>query len=189
MRLKRAVFFDRDGTLNLDRGYTHKPEDWVWLPGTLKGLRRLQAAGWMLVVISNQSGIGRGYYGWEQLKKLENWLIGQLAAEGIAISGWYYCPHMPDEGCCCRKPAPGLLLEAGANLSLNLKDSWMLGDRITDIQAGSAAGCSCGLIAPSQDSPEVLAARIDWPDLPVWPDIDAAATGIIELTGVSVLSG
>ena len=179
MRLKRAVFLDRDGTLNQDAGYTHRISDWIWLPGALAGLKRLREAGWLLVVVSNQSGIGRGYYVWQDLRKLEAWLNDQLAGMGLDIAGWYYCPHLPEAGCDCRKPAPGMLLKAAAELEIDLAASWMLGDKLSDIQAGLAAGCSCGLIASCGNGADIEGARTIYPAVPVWPSLAAAAEAII----------
>ncbi len=182
MRLKRAIFLDRDGTLNQDAGYTHRISDWVWLPNAIEGLKKFQDAGWLLVVASNQSGIGRGLYNWQTLKELESWLDRQLALAGVKISGWYYCPHLPADRCACRKPEPGLLLEAAGELGIDLENSWMLGDRQGDIEAGMAAGCSCGLIANSCNDAEIAAGRTRWPSLHVWPDLAAAADAIIALS-------
>lgn len=175
MRLKRAVFLDRDGTLNQDVGYTHRISEWVWLPGTVGALKKLQKAGWLLVVASNQSGIGRGYYGWQDLQKLEGWVNTQLALAGVNIAGWYYCPHLPADGCSCRKPQPGLLLKAASELGIDLNVSWMLGDKISDIQAGLAAGCSSGMVANSCNRLAVEQVTSLYPDVPVWASLAAAA--------------
>ena len=148
--LRRAVFFDRDGTLNKDVGYVHRKEDWQWLPGVAEALKRLRAVGYVLVVVSNQSGIARGMYDREALRLLEEWVNAELSAKNAAIDAWYYCPHLPEitGHCECRKPEPGLLLQAARDLELDLANSWMIGDRVRDVQAGIAAGCQSILLHP-----------------------------------------
>ena len=148
--LRRAVFLDRDGTLNKDVGYVHRKEDWQWLPGVAEALKRLRAVGYVLVVVSNQSGIARGMYDREALRLLEEWVNEELAAKNAAIDAWYYCPHLPEitGHCECRKPEPGLLLQAARDLELDLTNSWMIGDRVRDVQAGLAAGCQSILLHP-----------------------------------------
>lgn len=163
-----AIFLDRDGTLNYDAGYTHRIGDWRWLPGALAGLAAFSKAGYPLVVVSNQSGIARGFYDSGQLKTLEAWLDDELARAGIRIAGWYYCPHGPDDKCLCRKPRPGLVLRAAAELDLDPGRSWLLGDRLSDLQAGAAAGCKVGLVRN-----------------PAWPEETAKAAALFPhvLTG------
>lgn len=173
----RAIFLDRDGTINRDTGYTHKIRDWLWLDGALTGLKIFAQSGWLLVVVSNQSGIGRGFYDMQAVEELQFWLERQLTTNGIAIADWEYCPHLPDAGCFCRKPAPGMLLKAATKLNIDLSRSWMLGDKISDIQAGIAAGCQAGLIGvPAPDTRAQMQAH--FPDAPVWPDLTAAALSI-----------
>lgn len=109
---RRAIFLDRDGTLNHDTGYVHRWEDWRWLPGAPEALARFKAAGWFLVVVSNQSGIARGLFDEEELHALHARVNAQLEPLGAAIDVWRHCPHLPEitGPCVCRKPAPGLLL-------------------------------------------------------------------------------
>ena len=148
--LRRAVFLDRDGTLNKDVGYVHRKEDWQWLPGVAEALKRLRAVGYVLVVVSNQSGIARGMYDSEALRQLEEWVNTELATKNAAIDAWYYCPHLPEVTgpCECRKPEPGLILQAARDLELDLANSWMIGDRVRDVKAGLAAGCQSILLLP-----------------------------------------
>ena len=94
--VRRAVFLDRDGVLNQDRGYVSRPEDFEWMPGTMHALRALQRAGWALVVVTNQSGIARGLYGPAEYENLTAWMHSELARHGIALDGVYHCPHLPD---------------------------------------------------------------------------------------------
>ncbi|MCR4666605.1 MAG: HAD family hydrolase [Desulfovibrio sp.] len=139
----RAVFLDRDGTLNQDRGYVHSRESFVWLPHVFPALSLLASQHFILVVVSNQSGIARGFYTMNEVKTLEDALTKELTSQGIPIHGWYYCPHHPDVTgpCSCRKPAPGLLRNAAADLNIDLGESWMVGDKLSDVRAGQNAGC------------------------------------------------
>lgn len=140
--MRPAIFLDRDGTLNVEKHYLYKRDDWEWTDGAIEALKRFQDAGFALVVITNQSGIARGYFSAQDVEMLHQWVTAQLAPHGIIIDGFYYCPHEPDiTGVCdCRKPLPGMLLRAAKELNLDLKNSWMIGDKASDIQAGMAAG-------------------------------------------------
>lgn len=132
---------DRDGTLIEDVGYPSDPSDVALLSGVAPALLALQDAGFQLVVTSNQSGIGRGLLTPEQAERVHRRVVEMLAAQGIVMDGWYYCPHRPDEGCHCRKPAPGLILRAADDLVIDLARSYMVGDKESDMEAGRRAGC------------------------------------------------
>jgi D-glycero-D-manno-heptose 1,7-bisphosphate phosphatase len=138
---RRALFLDRDGTLIVDVGYPRDPEAVELVDGAADALRALQQ-GWALVVISNQSGIGRGLISEQQATAVHERFVARFAALGVRFAGFYYCPHAPDAGCACRKPAPGLLRDAAAELGLDLARSVMIGDKASDIEAGRAAGCA-----------------------------------------------
>lgn len=181
MNARRAVFLDRDGTINADGGYMHKIEDWQFLPGVVDALAALKKAGWLLIVASNQSGIGRGYYGWEQLKELETWVNAELGRHNASIDAWHYCPHLPGAGCGCRKPAPGMLLAAARDLHIDLASSFMLGDKASDVEAGQAAGCQTGLIAARS---ELL--KLKKPPTGIWPDLAHAAQDIVKSNSMAV---
>ena len=153
---KRAVFLDRDGTLNVDVGYLSRPEDFQLLPGVVGALKRLQAAGFCLVVVTNQSGIARGYFDLTAVERIHQHLRQLLFQSGITLAGIYVCPHHP-EGiaggtystvCECRKGKPGMLLEAARDLGLDLARSFMVGDKVSDLEAGFHAGCVPCLVAP-----------------------------------------
>jgi histidinol-phosphate phosphatase family protein len=137
---RRAVFLDRDGTLNREIGYVGDPADLVMLAGIGPPLQRLAAAGFALVVISNQSAIGRGVLTPAQVAAVNRRLAAFLDAEGVALDGIFVCPHAPADGCACRKPAPGLLFDARDALDLDLAGSWMVGDSAHDVAAARAAG-------------------------------------------------
>lgn len=143
-----CVFLDRDGTLNEEKGYLYKWEDWEWLPGVVAGLAKLSKSGFRLVVISNQAGMARGYYGPAEWHRLCHHINEDLVASKLKIDGFYYCPHHPDiDGeCSCRKPGPGLFFQAAWDLGLDLRASWMIGDKASDVLAGRAAGCHSLLV-------------------------------------------
>ncbi len=137
--LNRAVSLDRDGTLIEDKGYAHRIEDVVLLPGVVEGLRRLVDAGYALIIVTNQSGIGRGYYKESHMTALHRYLVKKLEAEHIPIAAIYHCPHAPEEGCDCRKPGIELFERAARELGIVLKQSWMIGDSCSDIEAARRA--------------------------------------------------
>ncbi len=145
--LRPAAFLDRDGVLNDDRGYVHRVADFHWLPGAVQACKRLQDAGYALVVVTNQSGVARGMYTLDDVDTLHAHLRRELAAAGVAPTGIYCCPHLPTAevaayrlDCNCRKPKPGLLLQAMAEHGLDPSQSLLVGDRASDVQAGQAAG-------------------------------------------------
>ncbi|MDR3155039.1 MAG: HAD family hydrolase [Deltaproteobacteria bacterium] len=138
-----AVFLDRDGTLNLDRGYAWRWEDFEWLPGAVEALRLLQGQGLFVAVVTNQAGVARGLYRAEDVAALHRRVAADLERRGLAPPPFYHCPHHPDftGPCGCRKPAPGMLLQAAADHGLDLSRSFMVGDKLSDLGAGLAAGC------------------------------------------------
>lgn len=141
---KPALLLDRDGTLIPDMGYPRSLEGVHLLDGAAAGLKAAQRLGYSLVIVSNQSGIGRGLISPEVAAAVDNAFMYLLAPEHIDIAGVYYCPHRPEEGCICRKPRPGLLLRAAVELDLDLPQSVVIGDKLSDLQAGQAAGCQGG---------------------------------------------
>ncbi len=150
--LKKAVFLDRDGTINVEKDYLVEPEDFEFISGVPAALKKLQAAGYLLVVVTNQAGIARGYFTPQQVENLHRYMV-KLLGDEIDIAGIYYCPHHPTCGqgeylldCDCRKGKPGMLLEAAEELSINLSASYMVGDKMADVHAGAAAGCKTFLV-------------------------------------------
>ncbi len=156
--LRPAVFLDRDGTLNVERSYITKPEELQLLPGVGVALRRLRAAGFVCVVVTNQSAIDRGMMSEADLHRIHDEMNRQLDLVGAALDGIYACSACVDHP--DRKPAPGLLLRAAAELNLDLANSWMIGDTARDIQAGLNAGCrGCVLVRsgiPIEEAERVL---------------------------------
>lgn len=159
---RAAVFLDRDGTLIEDVGYPHDPDRVAILPGTVAALGRLATAGLPLVVVSNQSGVGRGVVTAAQAAAVHERFAAAFAAAGIAFAGAYYCPHAPGDGCRCRKPEPGMLRDAAAELGLSLSGSYTVGDKASDVEAGRRAGCRTVLVnaAVAADGADLIAA--DW---------------------------
>lgn len=145
-----TLFLDRDGVINVDTGYTHKPSDFTFKPPIIETLSHWQTLGYKLIIVTNQSGIGRGYYTNDDFIRLTDWMIEQLAAHDISIASVYYCPHIPTDGCHCRKPLPGMLLHALHRYSIAPNNAWMIGDKISDVEAGRAAGIAHNYLV-SQD--------------------------------------
>lgn len=181
---KRAVFLDRDGTLNVEKEYLCRVEACELIPGVGRAIRRLNEAGWLVVVVTNQSGVARGYYGEEEVAVLHRHMAAELALAGGEVAGWYYCPHHPsgvepyNRPCDCRKPLPGMLLRAAHDLDIDLSRSWMVGDKLADIEAGLAAGCKSLLVRTGygrQDEPQLPAG------VPACDDLPAAARYILAI--------
>ncbi len=136
-----AVFIDRDGTLIEDVGYPRDPDAVRLLQGAPEALRQLERLGFLLVLVSNQSGVGRGLVSPAEAEAVAARFIECLRAQGARLDAAYYCLHAPGEGCPCRKPAPGMLLRAAAELGIDLRRSFMVGDKPSDVEAGRRAGC------------------------------------------------
>ena len=184
MDKKRAVFLDRDGTLNRDVGY---PADWSQVhvyPFAFEAVRSLRAAGFAPVVVTNQEGVGRGFFGLDDVERLHREFAAAFERAGAPIEAFYYCPHVPPEGgeagCACAKPAPGLGLRAAADLRLDLAGSYMVGDKVTDLLFGRAIGAVPILVLTGYGRRALadLEARGDRPG-DVVPDLAAAVDWII----------
>lgn len=145
--MTRLVILDRDGVINQDSdAYIKSLDEWQPYPSAIQAIARLTQAGWAVAIATNQSGIGRGYYDVATLERIHRRLLSLVKAAGGEIATIAYCPHLPEDGCECRKPKPGLLYRIQRGLSLDtLADSWMVGDSLRDIQAGLAAGCRTAL--------------------------------------------
>jgi D-glycero-D-manno-heptose 1,7-bisphosphate phosphatase len=142
-----AVFLDRDGVINVDSGYVGDWDSFVFLPGVIEAMRTLCESGYALVVVTNQSGVGRGFYTEEDFHVLTERMCKELSQHGVSIAGVYFCPHLPEatlphyrKTCDCRKPQPGLIHRAVKELDIDLARSAMVGDKDSDMQAALAAG-------------------------------------------------
>ncbi len=146
MSPRRFVLLDRDGTINVEKEYLSSAEGLELLPNAVAGLRAMRDLGLGLVVLTNQSGIGRGYFGAEAVERIHRALAGLLASGGVALDGIYICPHGPEEGCPCRKPAPGLAEQAARELGFRLAVSFVIGDKAADIELGRRVGATTILV-------------------------------------------
>ena len=169
-----AAFLDRDGVINFDRGYVYRREDFEFVPGVLKGARELSELGYLLVVATNQSGIGRGLYTTGDFDTLTAWMKAEFLAAKAPLSGVYFCPHHPSEGsgpyrcsCDCRKPAPGMLTAAARDLNLDLSASIMFGDSVSDLHAAQSAGVALRVLLGTDGR--------DVPPMPPVPGLASAA--------------
>jgi len=156
----KAVFLDRDGVINRkapEGEYVTRWEEIVFLPGVAQAILTLRRAGYHIIVISNQRCVAKGLLTADDLDTLHRRMCETLAAGGAIIDAAYYCPHEKHTSCACRKPAPGLLLEAATNHNIDLKSSWMIGDSASDIEAGRSAGCKTALLQDGEGVPEVSA--------------------------------
>jgi D-glycero-D-manno-heptose 1,7-bisphosphate phosphatase len=161
--MNKAVFLDKDGTLIPDVPYNNDPERISLFPETAGALRELKTQGFLLVVISNQSGIALGYFSEEQFGDLKMKLEDLLLEEGIRLDGFYHCPHHPESvrsryrsDCECRKPKPGLIMRACKELNIDPNESWMVGDILNDVEAGNRAGCKTILIDNGNETEWVM---------------------------------
>jgi len=154
--LNRAVFLDRDGVINKDTGYVHLVDDFEYIDGVFDACLTLKKMGYLLVVVTNQSGIARGLYSEDDFHTLTEWMDWNFADKGVDLDGIYYCPHHPEKGigeykqdCDCRKPKPGMLLDAAKFLKIDLANSIMVGDKADDMRAAKAAGIGKSILVRS----------------------------------------
>jgi D-glycero-D-manno-heptose 1,7-bisphosphate phosphatase len=185
-----AVFLDRDGTLNVEKEYLHRPADFEFIPGAPEAIRRLNRAGYKVLVVTNQSGVARGYFELEEVEQLHRYVAARLAEYGARIDGFYVCPHHPTAGrgalrqsCSCRKGEPGLLLQAAAEHGIDLARSFMIGDKDADIEAGERAGCTPLLVLTGYGKATAEAVPAD--RARHFPDLGAAVDWILEKQGLA----
>ena len=145
----KTIFLDRDGVVNKEVRYLYKLSDFEFIDGIFDACLYLQKLGYEIVIVTNQSGITRGYYNENDYQKLTEWMLGQFNDNGINILDTFYCPHGPESLCECRKPKPGMLIEAKHKYNISMKDSWMIGDSESDIKAANAAGISKTILVRS----------------------------------------
>jgi D-glycero-D-manno-heptose 1,7-bisphosphate phosphatase len=166
--MKKALFLDRDGIINIDHGYVHKIEDFEFIDGIFELCRLSIAKGYQIFVITNQAGIARGYYDQATFEALSQWMVNAFAEQAITIDKVYYCPHHPTKGvnkfvmpCHCRKPEPGMIIQAQQEFSLVLAESIFIGDKVSDMQAASNAGIKCKILVNSRYTDETASEHIE----------------------------
>ena len=137
---KKTVFIDRDGVINKEVGYLHKIKDFEFIDGVFDTCLHFQDLGYCLIIVTNQSGISRGYYSKNDFHLVNNWMLEQFNNQGVNILDVFFCPHGPESNCNCRKPKPGMFNQANDKYGIDIKNSWMIGDKEADITAANAAG-------------------------------------------------
>ncbi len=162
----RALFLDRDGVFNVNHGYVHTRERFDFIDGIFDACRQARALGYLLIVATNQAGIGRGFYGEADFHKLSDWMCAEFARRGAPIDRVYFCPFHPEHGigpyrrdAPCRKPNPGMILEAARDFQLDLPRCALVGDKASDIEAGERAGVGCNVLYAAGPGPLIAPAR------------------------------
>ena len=152
----KAVFLDRDGVINVDHGYVYRKEDFEFVDGIFEACRHFQEQGYLLIVVTNQSGIARGMYSEDQFQELTDWMVERFKEQGVTISRVYHCPHHPDFGpederdCDCRKPKPGMILRGIEEFELAPEECIMAGDKTSDMDAATSAGIGLKLLVDTK---------------------------------------
>ena len=179
--IKPAVFLDRDGVINENRSdYVKGWEEFVFLPGVFEPLRLLAQNHQAIVVVSNQSAVGRGLVSRETVEAIHRRMQAEIQRRGGRVDAIYYCPHHPDAGCDCRKPRPGLLLRAARELSIDLSRSYLIGDAVSDIEAALAVGCTPIFVLTGRgQEQQPLLWKNGYNGVPVVPDLAAAVDWIL----------
>jgi D-glycero-D-manno-heptose 1,7-bisphosphate phosphatase len=162
MSQRRYVLLDRDGTLIAERNYLASVEDIELLPNTLAGLKRLAQLNLGLVVVTNQSGIARGYFGWPEIHAIHEHLTRLFADNGVSLAGFYVCPHGPDETCECRKPEPGLARAAAVELNFDPAAAFVIGDKPCDIDLGKRLGATTILVRTGYGAQHAATTNADY---------------------------
>ena len=147
--LNKTIFLDRDGVVNKEVNYLHQIKDFEFMPGIFEACNYFQDIGFKIIIITNQSGIARGYFKENDYHKITAWMLKQLEKKNIKILDIFYCPHGPKSSCECRKPKPGMFIEAKKKHNIDMKDSWMIGDSERDITAASLAGITNTILVRS----------------------------------------
>lgn len=183
---RRAVFLDRDGTLHVEKGYLCRIEDVEFYPGVFRAIRQLRNAGFLVVVVTNQSGVARGYFTITEVNLLHRHIQAFMKRQGAGIDAFYVCPHHPDgvppfrETCMCRKGNAGLLLQAAADFDIDLSASFMIGDKVSDMEAAKNAGCRSLLVLTGHGRQTLQ--RISAERLPAFSDLPGAVEYILSLS-------
>ena len=169
--LTKAVFLDRDGTINVEKHYLYKASEFEYIDGAVEGMKTLSEMGYLLVVVTNQSGIARGYYTEKDYKILDDWMKADLLKKGVSIAGSYYCPHLPDGTvkkyaieCECRKPKTGLYWQAARDLNIDMDNSYAIGDKTRDLSICNESGVKGILLSDAANDEDYIVCR-NWKEI------------------------
>lgn len=188
MKQEKVIFLDRDGTINEEVRYLHRKEDLRFLEGVPEALRRLKHAGYRLIIVTNQAGVARGYYGEDAVRELHVYMNELLAAQGAQIDAFFYCPHHPEAGisgygirCDCRKPQTGMFEQAARQFEIDKSASWMIGDKRIDAEAGKRFGVHTILVGTGYGAEEHEKQRCEGSEPPYeyYADTLSDAVGVI----------
>jgi D-glycero-D-manno-heptose 1,7-bisphosphate phosphatase len=190
--LKRAVFMDRDGTISEEVGYVNHPSRFNLFPYSAAAIRKLNESGWLAIVVTNQAGVARGYFTEDLIKQVHEKMVQDLQAQNSRLDGIFYCAHHPTVGeapyrieCDCRKPKPGLIKQAAAAMNIDLGQSWMVGDRYSDIELAVNAGVRSAFVMSGYGRGEWEHQRENWrhkPEIVVENLLDAVNAIVLETT-------
>ena len=140
--INKAIFLDRDGVINKEVKYLHKIDSFIFTNGIFDACQHYLSLGYKIIVVTNQSGISRGYYTIKDYEKITKWMVSQFKNHGVSILDCFYCPHLPETNCTCRKPEPGMFIAAQNKYDIDMDKSWMIGDKETDLKAAKSAEIS-----------------------------------------------
>ncbi|WP_395664788.1 D-glycero-alpha-D-manno-heptose-1,7-bisphosphate 7-phosphatase [Methylocella sp.] len=182
-----AIFLDRDGTVIVERHYPSNPDEVELLPGAVAALKAMERLGFPFVIVSNQSGIGRGHISFAQADAVEARVRELLTAAGVAIAGWYRCPHGPDDDCACRKPRPGMVEEAARDLGLDPSRSFVIGDKLSDVELATAVGGTGLLVTTGHGAKDAAKAKAK--GYGVFRDLLEASGEVLRLAGAAAGRG
>ena len=145
----KTVFLDRDGVINKEVGYLHKIQDFEFIDGVFEACLYFKSLNYQIIVVTNQSGIGRGYYDEDDFHIINNWMLEQFKNKRIEILDVFFCPHTPESNCDCRKPKPGMFNQANEKHNIDMEKSWMIGDKEADVAAANSAGIKNTILVKS----------------------------------------
>jgi D-glycero-D-manno-heptose 1,7-bisphosphate phosphatase len=178
----KLIILDRDGVINQDAdGYIKSVDEWTPIPGSLEAIARLQHTGYKVAVATNQSGLARGLFTIDDLNAMHKKMQRELGVHGGQVEAIFFCPHGPNEGCYCRKPSPGLLIDISERLQTSLKGTPVIGDSYRDIKAARTVGAFPILVRTGKGIATLANHKEQLSDIPVYADLAAAATAVLEL--------
>ncbi len=184
--MSKLIILDRDGVINKDSDhYIRSVDEWIPLPGSIEAIARLSRAGYSIAIATNQSGLARGYFTEETLKAMHQKMLDLVVSEGGKIDCIQYCPHGPDDQCCCRKPLPGMIEQIEETLNIPASSAWVVGDSLRDLEAGQAVGCKVALVKTGKGV-RTLNKGEGLDNVPVFEDLAAFTRFIIGQSQISL---